>query len=155
MTAPPPPDRPGAGIAYQLAALVSFVTMDCLIKATVQTLPLAVVMWARFAFHLLFVAALLRLMGRRVPPRTRAPRVQAIRSVCLGLANLFFSAALIHIPLAEAVSSYINTVLRHRRDEAMIAPDAGTVTMSIEVPPDTSAVAVVDPDDENDWRLNV
>ena len=119
MNAPHPPDRPGAGIAYQLAALLSFVTMDCMIKATVQTLPLAVVMWARFAFHLLFVALLLRLMGRRVPPRTRAPRVQAIRSVCLGLANLFFSAALIHIPLAEAVaigfvSPLITTLLAAR-----------------------------------------
>ena len=60
------------------------------------------------------------------------------------------------IPLAEAVSSYVNTVLRHRRDEAIIAPDSGALTESIDVmPPDTSAVAVVDPDDENDWRLNV
>ncbi|HEX6366267.1 MAG TPA: DUF4032 domain-containing protein, partial [Agromyces sp.] len=60
------------------------------------------------------------------------------------------------IPLAEAVSSYVNTVLRHRRDEAMIAPDSGALTESIDVmPPDTSSVAVVDPDDENDWRLNV
>ncbi len=60
------------------------------------------------------------------------------------------------IPLAEAVSSYVNTVLRHRRDEAMIAPDSGSLTASIDVvPPDTSAVAVVDPDDENDWRANV
>jgi hypothetical protein len=38
----------------------------------------------------------------------------------------------------------------------MIAPDSGALTESIDVmPPDTSSVAVVDPDDENDWRLNV
>ncbi|GIX09411.1 DMT family transporter [Elioraea sp.] len=119
MTAPHPPDRPGAGIAFQLAALLSFVLMDCAIKATVQSLPLAVVMWARFAFHLAIVAVLLRLRGRRVPPRTRAPRLQALRSLCLGVANLCFSAALIHIPLAEAVaigfvSPLITTLLAAR-----------------------------------------
>jgi hypothetical protein len=61
------------------------------------------------------------------------------------------------IPLAEAVGSYINTVLRHRRDEAtVIGPQTGAITTSIDVVPlDTSAVAVVDPDDENDWRANV
>ncbi len=61
------------------------------------------------------------------------------------------------IPLAEAVGSYINTVLRHRRDEAtVIGPQTGAITTSIEVVPlDTAAVAVVDPDDENDWRAKV
>ena len=48
------------------------------------------------------------------------------------------------IPLAEAVSSYVDTVLRHRRDEAtMINPP--TVTFTLPVP-------VVD---EDDWRSKV
>lgn len=61
------------------------------------------------------------------------------------------------IPLAEAVSSYVNSVLRHRRDEAtVIGPQTGSITTSIDViAPDTSSIAVVDPDDETDWRLNV
>ncbi len=60
------------------------------------------------------------------------------------------------IPLAEAVTSYINTVLRHRRDEAtVIGPPTDAFTAAIEVVPDTASVAVVDPDDEQDWRLNV
>jgi hypothetical protein len=61
------------------------------------------------------------------------------------------------IPLAEAVTSYVNTVLRHRRDEAtVIGPSTGTITTAIDVvPPDTASIAVVDPDDENDWRLKV
>ena len=60
------------------------------------------------------------------------------------------------IPLAEAVGSYVNTVLRHRRDEAtVIEPQTGSTATIDVVPPDTSAIAVVDPDDENDWRLNV
>ncbi|GAA1786019.1 DUF4032 domain-containing protein [Agromyces lapidis] len=61
------------------------------------------------------------------------------------------------IPLAEAVSSYINTVLRHRRDEAtMIDPPTGSVTAVIEVvPTETAAMSAVDPDDDDDWRLKV
>jgi hypothetical protein len=61
------------------------------------------------------------------------------------------------IPLAEAVTSYINSVLRHRRDEAtVIGPQTGSITTSIDViAPDTSSIAVIDPDDEDDWRLKV
>lgn len=48
------------------------------------------------------------------------------------------------VPLAEALSSYIDTVLRHRRDEAtMIDPPTGTFTMPTPVI------------DEDDWRSKV
>jgi hypothetical protein len=48
------------------------------------------------------------------------------------------------IPLAEAVSSYVDTVLRHRRDEAtMIEPVTGTITLPISII------------DEGDWRSKV
>jgi len=51
------------------------------------------------------------------------------------------------VPLAEAVSSYVDTVLRHRRDEAtMINPPTGTFT---------APISVVDADDEDDWRSKV
>jgi hypothetical protein len=51
------------------------------------------------------------------------------------------------IPLAEAVSSYIDTVLRHRRDEAtVIEPMTDTITMPI---------VVSSSDDAADWRANV
>jgi hypothetical protein len=48
------------------------------------------------------------------------------------------------VPLAEAVTSYIDNVLRHRRDEAtMIDPPTGTITMAMDVI------------DEGDWRSRV
>ena len=48
------------------------------------------------------------------------------------------------VPLAEAVSSYIDTVLRHRRDEAtMLDPLTGAFTRPTEVI------------DESDWRSRV
>ena len=114
-----PPDRPVAGVAFHAAALVSFVVMDSAIKAAVQALPVVVVLWARFAFHLALVAALLAARGRSLPPRTHAPTLQAARSVCLAAANFTFSVALIHVPLAEAtaigfVSPLLTTLLAAR-----------------------------------------
>jgi hypothetical protein len=51
-----------------------------------------------------------------------------------------------NVPLAEALTSYLDTVLRHRRDEVtVVAP----VTAAITLP-----VAVID-DDEEDWRSKV
>jgi hypothetical protein len=38
----------------------------------------------------------------------------------------------------------------------MIGPSTGAITTAIDVvAPETSAIAVVDPDDEDDWRLKV
>jgi hypothetical protein len=46
------------------------------------------------------------------------------------------------VPLAEALGSYVDTVLRHRRDEAtVISPPTETITLPII--------------DEDDWRLKV
>jgi hypothetical protein len=50
------------------------------------------------------------------------------------------------VPLAEAVSSYVDTVLRHRRDEVTVVnPPTGAMTIPIDI---------VD-DDEEDWRTKV
>ncbi|MFB9960097.1 DUF4032 domain-containing protein [Agromyces bracchium] len=61
------------------------------------------------------------------------------------------------IPLAEALTSYINDELRHRRDEAtVIGPPTEAITTAMPaIAPDTAAVPVHDPDDEGDWRLKV
>ena len=61
------------------------------------------------------------------------------------------------IPLAEALTAYINDVLRHRRDEAtVIGPPTEAITTTLpSIAPDTAAIPVHDPDDEGDWRLKV
>jgi len=59
------------------------------------------------------------------------------------------------IPLAEALSSYIDTVLRHRRDEAtMIAPVTETLSLPVL---DTSEIDIVDDDADppGSWRDKV
>ncbi|MBG6057175.1 hypothetical protein RCH16_000361 [Cryobacterium sp. MP_M5] len=64
------------------------------------------------------------------------------------------------IPLAEAVTSYVKDVLRHRRDEAtVIEPPTGSITLPIDVTDDAVAAAAnaadTAADDEADWRLKV
>jgi len=50
------------------------------------------------------------------------------------------------VPLAEALSSYVDTILRHRRDEAtVIDPPTGAITLPI----------ALGADGETDWRLTV
>ncbi|MCA1942890.1 MAG: DUF4032 domain-containing protein [Yonghaparkia sp.] len=59
------------------------------------------------------------------------------------------------IPLAEALSSYIDTVLRHRRDEAtMIAPVTETLSLPVL---DTSEIEIVEGDElaPGSWRDKV
>ena len=51
----------------------------------------------------------------------------------------------------EAVNSYINTVLVHRRDEeALIAPETGSITLPNAIPSGT--ITVADEDGDVDWR---
>lgn len=53
------------------------------------------------------------------------------------------------VPLAEVLSSYIDTVLRHRRDEATVM---GPPTETVGIPIITSPIPLDDDDDEIDWR---
>lgn len=53
------------------------------------------------------------------------------------------------IPLAEVLTSYINEVLRHRRDEATIM---GPPTETMSLPVITGMTPTADDDDEVDWR---
>ena len=55
------------------------------------------------------------------------------------------------VPLAEALTSYINDILRHRRDEAtVIAPPTETIAIPV-----LGGAAADDDDDEDDWRSKV
>jgi len=69
------------------------------------------------------------------------------------------------IPLAEAVSSYVQDVLQHRRDEATVMdPATESITLPTRViranaapddEPDETDDAGTDPDDATDWKLKV
>ncbi len=55
------------------------------------------------------------------------------------------------VPIAEVVSSYIDDVLRHRRDEATVM---GPPTETMAIPVITSAISTIDDDEDEDvdWR---
>jgi hypothetical protein len=58
------------------------------------------------------------------------------------------------IPLAEALSSYIDTVLRHRRDEmTVVAPATTSITLPVDVIEADGPEAAAD--DDEDWRTKV
>ena len=63
------------------------------------------------------------------------------------------------VPLAEAVSSYVENVLRHRRDEAtMIDPVTGAITVPVGIVGSSRSPRRATDDDEDeveDWRKNV
>ena len=95
---------PLAGVTLYLVALAVFASLDACTKHLVRGLPVLEVVWARFGFHLLTVSVALRLAGRRLPWRPRAPGLQCLRSLALACCSLLFIAALAHIPLAEATA---------------------------------------------------
>jgi len=92
------------GVILQLSALMIFVVMDTALKLMTAEFHVLQIIWARFIFSSLAVAIALRLVMGRLPWRSRAPGLQALRSVLLGGCSLMFTAALSHIPLADATA---------------------------------------------------
>jgi drug/metabolite transporter (DMT)-like permease len=92
------------GVALHLSALALFVFMDALVKLLTAGYAVPQLMWARFLFSLLAAAVTIRLVTGHLPWRSRAPGLQAVRSLLLAACNLMFSTALAHIPLADATA---------------------------------------------------
>jgi drug/metabolite transporter (DMT)-like permease len=98
------PDRPLRGILLISAAVLGFICMDVLIKAATASLPVVQILWARFVIQLASVSLAVRIAGKRLPPVSRRPWLQAVRSLTLALCNLCFTGAIAFIPLAEATA---------------------------------------------------
>jgi drug/metabolite transporter (DMT)-like permease len=93
-----------AGVALAMTALLLFVVMDTLIKWLTGHLPVMQIVWARFAFHLVFVAAAIGATSGLRLFRARALRLQTLRSLCLVGCSILFTAGLALIPLADATA---------------------------------------------------
>lgn len=92
------------GVALHLGALLLFVVMDTLVKLLTAQFAVPQLMWARFLFGFLAVAVVLRLVTGHLPWRSRAPWLQALRSLLLAACNLMFSTALAYLPLTDATA---------------------------------------------------
>lgn len=95
---------PLLGVTLNLAALLLFVVMDTLVKLLTASFAVPQIMWARFLFGFLLVAAAIRLVTGQLPWRSHAPWLQALRSLLLAACNLMFSTALAYLPLTDATA---------------------------------------------------
>lgn len=95
---------PLLGVGFALSALVLFVCMDTLVKLLTARFAVPQLMWARFLFGFIVVAAVLRIVSGHVPWRSRAPVLQTVRSLLLACCNLMFSTALAYLPLTDATA---------------------------------------------------
>ena len=74
-TGQPPRQSVGWGVFWMCVAMLLLVGMDAIAKHLTQLFPVPQVIWARFVFHLMFMAPLL-LRGFPLVARTRNLRLQ-------------------------------------------------------------------------------
>lgn len=91
-------------LALFLGAQFLFVLVDTTGKYLVRDFPVPTVVWARYFFHFLFMAAYVALAGGRKRLATKRPGLQLARGVMLFVFGVFLFAALKHLPQAEATA---------------------------------------------------
>lgn len=98
-----PHDNRATGILWMLATMFCFIALDAIMKHLLESYSLVQVTWGRFFFAT--VVALV-IAGRRLPALavTRAPGLQALRSVLLMTTTALFNAGIRTLPLATATT---------------------------------------------------
>lgn len=100
----PAADHPVRGIALLIVAVFFFVLLDSTSKHLSDRWPVSLLVWIRYAVHLLLMSALLApRLGRRLVS-TRHPWLQIVRAGCLLTTSWFIVAALQRMPLAETTA---------------------------------------------------
>lgn len=97
-------DRPGFGVALLVVSMLSMTLLTGIVKDLSERVPLAEIMFYRFAFSLFPFAVLVARAGGLASLATRRPFDHAVRIVC-GLVSLWlYFFAVGEIPLAEATT---------------------------------------------------
>ena len=96
------------GILWVVLTTLMFVGTDTIAKYLSQTYPVPQIVWARYAFHALVMAAV---FGRRLPAmmRTRRPGLQLTRSVLVLIATVVAFMAFRVMPLADVTAIWATT----------------------------------------------
>jgi drug/metabolite transporter (DMT)-like permease len=91
------------GIAWMLATMLCFITLDAIMKYGMSLGSLVQVTWGRFFFATLFAAIV---CGRDLPrlARSDSPKIQLLRSVFLMVTTGLFNLGIAQVPLAEATT---------------------------------------------------
>lgn len=104
--------HPLRGILMILAAVTLFTIIDAIAKYLSRFYPIPGIVWARYAFHFLFVLVILGPRKGRGLARTMHPGLQIARGFLLAASSMFFFSALKFMPLAEASSiSFVTPML--------------------------------------------
>ncbi|MDR1709341.1 MAG: DMT family transporter [Candidatus Accumulibacter sp.] len=90
------------GISMVMLAVVFFCIADAMAKYLTGFYPVSLIVWGRFAFHLLIVVLVLGPHYRLRLIRTRHLTEQILRGLLLTMGAMFFFSALKYLPLAEA-----------------------------------------------------
>ncbi len=90
----------GKGVLWMLVAMFLFIGMDASAKYLTADYPVPQIIWARFFFHLVVMAAI---VWRRLPviAVTLSPRFQLLRGFAVLTTNAAITTSLLYIPLAE------------------------------------------------------
>ena len=94
--------RPVLGIVLMLVSGFMFVTMDMLAKYAADDLPVPIIVWGRYAFHLIIMVALFPGARMKRLWRTERPIALSLRGGLLAACTLFFFLAISTVPLADA-----------------------------------------------------
>lgn len=100
------PARPHTlrGILMIMTAVAMFTCMDSMAKYLSRYYPVPGIVWARYAFHLLFVVLILGPRLKLGLVRTKRPGLQILRGMLLAVSSMLFFSALKFMPMAEASS---------------------------------------------------
>jgi len=93
------------GIVYSLVMSAIFATIDASAKLLGQDTPIVQVVWGRYLFHFLFLAAFVfGRTGFKRLTQTRRLGLQLARSTLLVGSTASFWLALVYLPLAQAIT---------------------------------------------------
>jgi drug/metabolite transporter (DMT)-like permease len=93
--------RPGLAIALMLAAMLAFAAMDAVSKLLAAHLSIPQILWVRYIFYTLFVAAMLRKPGLWATLQSGQPWLQLARAMLIIIENGMFVLAFTLMPLAD------------------------------------------------------
>lgn len=100
----PSVSQPFKGILLVVLATFLFSSHDAVSKYLSGFYPIVWVVWARYLVHTLLMLGIFLPQAGLSGLRTRRPRLQAARALCLLGCSLLFTKALQYLPLAEATA---------------------------------------------------
>lgn len=102
MTPPPGANHHLRGILLIMVAVSTFAVLDTTAKYLARTYPVPLIVWVRYAMHVVVMLAFVAPRLRWGLVTSRRPGLQVIRGVTLAASSLFFFSSLAFMPIAEA-----------------------------------------------------